>query len=942
VALSKSAQLDLRLGLETPSAGGINIVFPNYVEEPLHLAKSDEAFSKLGQLDWSFTDDETRFLTHDIHPYPAKYIPQIPGNLIARLSSRGELVLDPFGGSGTTALEAIRLGRRALSIDANPVATLIGKVKTARLDRRALDELQILHSSLSTELSSSTREPSVLLKKYQDYIPPIPNREKWFPDSSTSELVLIRYRIDQLESDSARDIALLTLSRIVLRVSFQDSETRYKSIKRNIPRGYTLRLYIKELEDSIESVGKTAAAIRYGVSDFLTSDIRSINPETLRDNSVDLVVTSPPYGNATDYHLYHRFRLFWLGYDPTKIGQVEIGSHLKHQRESSGFESYLDDLVTAVRAINRVLKPGRYAALVIGDSLYNGKVYKTAELLNNAVDGFDAYKIIERKIHRTKRSFAAPARRASSEKILLLRKSHRPTRIVLHAAPYKLWPYEESLKSREITKIAPRATVSRGMSNTPVVADPTQFSEMRKLVFTHTVEFPGGYREPTWQAIVENGMAANGGARKDPKYATHGIHPYKGKFYPQLGKGLINLTDLKEGAAILDPFCGCGTTLLESYINGYRGYGIDMNPLAAKIAKVKVGILDTNPDIFREATQALISSLKRAPTDPRIRTSEFDPACLDEIDRWFPAPVIGKLNWTLRTIRRVSAGIVRDFFEVVLSSIIRDISQQEPSDLRIRYREKLLKDADVYGEFLKQLEIQATRIEKFWSVRGYAPCHFYPATVVEGDCRTTDAFTRLGVHEGFFDLVLTSPPYATALPYIDTDRLSLLTILGLTSSQRRPLEHTLIGSREIGVQQRKEFEDTILASEELPPEITDFLTKLVSQLKQAGGGFRKQNMPALLQRFFMDMKKVVSNCRTYLKNGGEAMIIIGDNRMNVGDKEKLIPTVDFVELISNKSGFKTIERINISVTTENLLHMKNSITQNVVLRLRKHDSQSKR
>lgn len=936
MAISKSAQLDLRLDPETPPTGGVSVVFPNYVEEPLHLAEPEVAFSKLSQIDWSFTDDKTRFLTHDIHPYPAKYIPQIPGNLIARLSSRGELILDPFGGSGTTALEAIRLGRRALSIDANPVATLIGKVKTARLDKRALDELQIIHSSLSTELSSSPRESSVLLKKYQEYIPPIPNMEKWFPDSSCGELALIRYRIDQLESEAAKDIALLTLSRIVLRVSFQDSETRYKSISRNIPRGYTLRLYIKEFEDALESVKRTAAAIRYGVSDFVTSDIRTVNPNTLRDNSIDFVATSPPYGNATDYHLYHRFRLFWLGYDPAEIGQVEIGSHLKHQRESSGFDSYLDDLVIAVRTINRVLKPGRYAALVIGDSLYEGKVYKTAELLNKAVNGFDAYKIIERKIHRTKRSFAAPARRASSEKILLLRKTHRRTRVVLHAPHYKLWAYEESLRSREITKIAPRAAVSRDTLSTMVVVDPAQFCAARKLVFSHAVEFPGGYKEPTWQAIVENGMAANAGARKDPKYATHGIHPYKGKFYPQLAKGLINLTDLKEGATILDPFCGCGTTLLESYLNGFRGYGIDMNPLAAKMAKVKVGILDTNPDVFREAVQVLVSSLKKAPADPRIRTSEFNPACLDEIDRWFPAPVIGKLNWTLRTIRRVSAGMVRDFFEVVLSSIVRDVSQQEPSDLRIRYREKTLKDADVYGEFLKQLELQVARVEKFWSVRGYAPCRFYPVTVVEDDSRTAAAFSNLGVRDGFFDLVLTSPPYATALPYIDTDRLSLLTIMGLTSSQRRPLEHTLIGSREIGMQQRKELEDAILVDEELPPEITDYLTKLVHQLKQAGGGFRKQNMPALLQRFFIDMKKVILNCRTYLKDGGETMIIIGDNRMNIGDKEKLIPTVDFIELIASKSGLKTIERINISVTTENMLHMKNSITQNVVLRLRKH------
>src|SRR5438094_213467 len=100
---------------------------PDYPEQPLYLDDITEVRRVLSSIDWAFTHDRTQFLTHDIHPYPAKFIPQIPGHLISLLSARGERVLDPFGGSGTTALEAIRLGRTAISIDANPIATLIGK-----------------------------------------------------------------------------------------------------------------------------------------------------------------------------------------------------------------------------------------------------------------------------------------------------------------------------------------------------------------------------------------------------------------------------------------------------------------------------------------------------------------------------------------------------------------------------------------------------------------------------------------------------------------------------------------------------------------------------------------------------------------------------------------------------------------------------------------------
>jgi DNA modification methylase len=93
------------------------------------LADADEVLRQLQQLDWAFTDDDTTYLSHDIHPYPSKFVPQIPRNLIARLSLPGETVWDPFGGSGTTALESVLLGRQAISSDLNPLAEVIGKAK---------------------------------------------------------------------------------------------------------------------------------------------------------------------------------------------------------------------------------------------------------------------------------------------------------------------------------------------------------------------------------------------------------------------------------------------------------------------------------------------------------------------------------------------------------------------------------------------------------------------------------------------------------------------------------------------------------------------------------------------------------------------------------------------------------------------------------------------
>lgn len=106
-------------------------------------------------------------------------------------------------------------------------------------------------------------------------------------------------------------------------------------------------------------------------------------------------------------------------------------------------------------------------------------------------------------------------------------------------------------------------------------------------------------------------------------------------------------------------------------------------------------------------------------------------------------------------------------------------------------------------------------------------------------------------------------------------------------------------------------------------------------MSNAEVGFRRKNMPALLQRFFQDMKAVFNNCTRVLRPNGEAMIVIGDNRVRVDKDYERIPTTDHVQEIAVACGMEMVERIDISVTTENLVHIKNAITENVVLRLRK-------
>ncbi|MFT3786385.1 MAG: DNA methyltransferase [Tepidisphaeraceae bacterium] len=892
---------------------------------------------ELTRTDWAFRDDDTRYLTHDIHPYPAKFIPQIPSHLIAALSLRGELVFDPFGGSGTTALEAVRLGRRVVCTDANPVGLLVGRVKTARVTPEATTELHAIKNGV---LSARADLPPTdrLLSQYASHIPPIPNREKWFPDVSCGELALIRERIGRLSTSQARNIALLAMSRIVLRASLQDSETRYTAKPRDIARGDVLAAFARAIDDVIADVAETAAVVRYGVADFVQADTRSLPKDRFPDECIDLIVTSPPYGNATDYHLYHRFRLFWLGFDPRDLAAIEIGSHLRHQREGSGFESYQGEMSRCMAEFARVLKAGRYAAVVIGDSIYEGTNYDGADMIARLGRGcgFEVVCTLHRPIHQTKRSFVAAARRATSEGIVVLRKPPHAKCVSLLAPPYRLWPYEEKLRQREATLVA-KPLVRERSSELLVKADADTLPRLRELAFTHVITTPSGASERTWQAIVENGFATPTSARKDPKYVTHGLHPYKGKFYPQLAKALLRLAGTRPGARVFDPFCGSGTTLLEAYLNGMESHGCDLHPLAAKIARAKLGVLELDPDLFQDATQTLMQMVEKAPKVLPGELGQFAEGAHEEIASWFAPPVVRKVNWLLGTIRTVSSGILRDYFEVILSSLIRQISHQDPTDLRIRRRKEPLQDADALGMFVAALRSQTERVEQFWSIRGYAPCRFRAGTVVEGDARLWTTMSTAGVSDGSVDVVLTSPPYATALPYIDTDRLSLLTLFGLNAADRKPLEFGLTGSREIERRERAgidaQLEDG--AKFDLPDSVVRFARSVKLKMGEREVGFRRQNTPALLLRFFRDMAAIMSNVARALRPGGDAFIVMGDNYTSNGAETIDVPTTRVVREISEHCGLQHVESIPITVTTQNLKHIRNAIRENAVIWMRR-------
>lgn len=397
-------------------------------ETPVIYDSTVGAISRLAKMDWDFIDANTSYLTHAIHPYPAKYIPQIPKALIRELVSIGDIVLDPFCGSGTTLVEAQRLECNAIGIDANPLACLISRAKTTLLNE---NEVELLRN-LAEEISICARQTCLgMLPLFPNILPFRQNSssgkfegvEEWFDAPVIDELNFIKAKCLALETQNARQLALVAFSAIIVTVSRQDSDTRYVRRQKNVKPGDPLQLFSRTLLQAVQRV------VEYGqeVDNRFTSTVYEANIlEPPKIGPVDLVVCSPPYPNAYSYHLYHRTRMLWLDMDQPKFKQQEIGSHRKYSQKgekAATADTFRGELFTILTWLSHTLKYGRYACFVIGDSTIKGKRVHNDQLLIEVAEavGYQVEANLTRRLQASKKSFNPAIGKIKEEHIVILR-----------------------------------------------------------------------------------------------------------------------------------------------------------------------------------------------------------------------------------------------------------------------------------------------------------------------------------------------------------------------------------------------------------------------------------------------------------------------------------------------------------------------------------------
>lgn len=366
----------------------------------------------LQDIDWTFEGVDTQRLTHGLHPYPARMVPQIPETILTyykqhEVIEEGDTVYDPFSGSGTTAVEARLAGLNAKANDVNPFACLLTLAKARPLDP------DILESARRELLGGLEAELEVVRSDYEAGTLELDEpavREGWFPEPQLYELVAIRNRIDSL-ADAFSGNSTQRVDDVVrfFRVALADT-TRQVSYQRNgeykryrmaeedrdehDPNVY--RLFTEAVADDVSRMQSYSRRVDHDLStEVFYADSREASD--IEDDSVDVVITSPPYGDhgttvaygqfsqdpaiVAGEHGYEEMRdvdKTGLGgsYSLEPIAELEewsdaLAATLAALRERDGREAdaleFFTDYYAVMEQVARVLKPGQPVAWVVAN-----------------------------------------------------------------------------------------------------------------------------------------------------------------------------------------------------------------------------------------------------------------------------------------------------------------------------------------------------------------------------------------------------------------------------------------------------------------------------------------------------------------------------------------------------------------------------------------------
>lgn len=341
------AQLELRaLGVDFVATNGLrefkvsnksNELDEKLIKRTAYLKSVGKRFTNYLQIiQKNRTRSVNQYLTHWIYPYKGKFHPQMIRALLNIIGlNPGDTVLDPFIGSGTTALEAQLLGINCIGIDISPLCVIQSRVKVESID--------VLTDTINWK------------ERIRDKIGiPLFNTENKTLDEA----------IESISNEKVKNFY-----KMAKLVAVSDNARRGRNFSNAFLKN--LEIMISSLTDYYQIAKKLN--LKLGKMDIKVGDSRKL---PLDSESIDGIITSPPYSIALDYVVNDAHALKTLGHNLPEIREEFIGVRGKGQDRVN---LYNEDMKQSYNELYRVLRPQKFAVIVIGNATYQGREVKTVE-----------------------------------------------------------------------------------------------------------------------------------------------------------------------------------------------------------------------------------------------------------------------------------------------------------------------------------------------------------------------------------------------------------------------------------------------------------------------------------------------------------------------------------------------------------------------------------
>jgi DNA modification methylase len=364
--------------------------------------------------DWDFAGEDTQYLAHGLHPYPARMVPQIAGRLLRRFANKNDVVLDPFCGSGGVLVEARLAGMNSIGIDINPLACLLAEVKSNPIHP---DIISLTWRSLKSKIIHEVT--SLRFKEIDVEVPDFSgtNINYWFKPATMKELSIIRRNIEAIEEHELRRFFEVPFSLTVREVS----GTRKKEYKlHRLPeeewRHYSPNVLNTFIDHTEKAIQKMVEFYREASKDvfskvfmadtrfMLTEKFPKEANDLLREKPPKIIITSPPYGDSRTtvaYGQFSRLSSLWLNFEPEfkkeiimNVDKISLGGDMKNDIK-------LDvDLPILSQTVDIIRKRDEERALET--MAYFSDLYKCLERMYACLDegGFCCIVIANRTVKR--------------------------------------------------------------------------------------------------------------------------------------------------------------------------------------------------------------------------------------------------------------------------------------------------------------------------------------------------------------------------------------------------------------------------------------------------------------------------------------------------------------------------------------------------------------